>query len=84
MFPCQIPDLSSESPFVVSGRYRGTFPKTLKLNGRLGDMSGFTLDLNVEEAKEIPISKVIITTAFMIYDAYNFLKCASVPYYKAF
>ncbi|XP_042000549.1 uncharacterized protein LOC121750142 isoform X2 [Salvia splendens] len=59
VFPCQIPDLSSESPFVVSGRYRGTFPNTLKLNGRLGDMSGFTLDLNVEEAKEIPISKMV-------------------------
>ncbi|KAG6414287.1 hypothetical protein SASPL_127005 [Salvia splendens] len=59
VFPCQIPDLSSESPFVVSGRYQGTFPKTLKLNGRLGDMSGFTLDLNVEEAKEIPVSKMV-------------------------
>lgn len=61
MFPSQIPDLSSESPLIVSGRYRGTFPQTLKLNGRLADMTSFTLDLKVEEAKEIPITKVIVT-----------------------
>lgn len=58
VFPTQIPDLSSESPLIVSGRYRGTFPETLKVNGRLADMSDFTLDLKVEEAKEIPIGKM--------------------------
>ncbi|XP_057767359.1 LOW QUALITY PROTEIN: uncharacterized protein LOC130987726 [Salvia miltiorrhiza] len=58
VFPCQIPDLSSESPLVVSGRYRGTFPETLKVNGCLGDMTSFTLDLKVEEAKEIPTAKM--------------------------
>ncbi|KAH6828549.1 inter-alpha-trypsin inhibitor heavy chain-like protein [Perilla frutescens var. hirtella] len=58
VFPTQIPDLSSESPLIVSGRYRGTFPEKLKVNGRLADRSSFTLDLKVEEAKEIPIGKM--------------------------
>ncbi|GER40966.1 inter-alpha-trypsin inhibitor heavy chain [Striga asiatica] len=59
VFPTQIPDLSSESPLIVSGRYHGTFPETLKVNGVLADMSNFSVDLKVEEAKEIPISKVV-------------------------
>ncbi|CAA0818694.1 inter-alpha-trypsin inhibitor heavy chain-related [Striga hermonthica] len=59
VFPSQVPDLSSESPLIVSGRYRGTFPETLKVNGVLADMSKFTIDLKVEEAKEIPIGKIV-------------------------
>ncbi|KAL0308412.1 UNVERIFIED_CONTAM: Inter-alpha-trypsin inhibitor heavy chain H3 [Sesamum radiatum] len=59
VFPSQIPDLSSESPLIVSGRYRGTFPETLKLNGVLADMSNFPLDLKVHEAKEMPIDKIV-------------------------
>ncbi|GFP87217.1 inter-alpha-trypsin inhibitor heavy chain h3 [Phtheirospermum japonicum] len=59
VFPSQIPDLSSESPLIVSGRYRGTFPETLNVNGVLADMSNFPIDLKVEEAKEIPIGKIV-------------------------
>ncbi|KAL3642875.1 hypothetical protein CASFOL_013690 [Castilleja foliolosa] len=59
VFPSQIPDLSSESPLIVSGRYRGTFPETIKVNGLLADMSNFHVDLKVEEAKEIPIGKIV-------------------------
>lgn len=58
MFPSEIPDLSSESPLIVSGRYHGEFPETLKVNGVLADMTNFHLDLKVEEAKEMPIGKV--------------------------
>ncbi|KAI3443544.1 hypothetical protein Pfo_000209 [Paulownia fortunei] len=59
VFPSQIPDLSSESPLILSGRYHGTFPETLKVNGIHADMSNFSLDVKVEEAKEIPISKIV-------------------------
>ncbi|KAL0410407.1 UNVERIFIED_CONTAM: Inter-alpha-trypsin inhibitor heavy chain H2 [Sesamum latifolium] len=59
VFPSQIPDLSSESPLIVSGRYRGTFPETLKINGVLPDMSNCPLDLKVHEAKEMPIDKIV-------------------------
>ncbi|KAL2251021.1 UNVERIFIED_CONTAM: Inter-alpha-trypsin inhibitor heavy chain H3 [Sesamum indicum] len=60
VFPSQIPDLSSESPLIVSGRYRGTFPETLKINGVLADISNFPLDLKVHEAKEMPIDKIVV------------------------
>ncbi|XP_020549348.1 inter alpha-trypsin inhibitor, heavy chain 4 isoform X1 [Sesamum indicum] len=59
VFPSEIPDLSSESPLVVSGRYRGTFPETLKVKGFLPDMSNFSVDLSVQEAKDIPIGKML-------------------------
>lgn len=59
VFPSQIPDLSSESPLIVSGRYRGTFPDTLKVNGSLADMSNFSLELKAEEAKDTPIGKMV-------------------------
>ncbi|KAK6131780.1 hypothetical protein DH2020_034476 [Rehmannia glutinosa] len=39
--------------------YNGTFPETLKINGVLADMSNFPIDLKVEEAKEIPIGKIV-------------------------
>lgn len=61
MFPSQIPDLSCESPLIVSGRYSGTFPRTVKVSGILADMNNSTLDLDVEEAEEIPIGKVIVS-----------------------
>ncbi|KAL7136872.1 hypothetical protein ABFS83_10G058900 [Erythranthe nasuta] len=59
VFSSEIPDLSSESPLIVSGRYHGSFPKTLKVNGILADMSNFSLDLKVEQANEIPIAKIV-------------------------
>ncbi|KAL6521304.1 hypothetical protein OROGR_017873 [Orobanche gracilis] len=59
VFPSKFPDLSSESPLIVSGRYRGTFPDTLKVNGILADMSNFHIDLKVEKAKEIPVGKIV-------------------------
>ncbi|KAL0426769.1 UNVERIFIED_CONTAM: Inter alpha-trypsin inhibitor, heavy chain 4 [Sesamum latifolium] len=59
VFPSEIPDLSSESPLVVSGRYRGTFPETLKVKGSLPDMSNFSVDLSVQEAKDIPVGKML-------------------------
>ncbi|KAG8376239.1 hypothetical protein BUALT_Bualt09G0042400 [Buddleja alternifolia] len=59
VFPSQIPDLSYGSPLIVSGKYHGTFPETLKVKGILPDMSSFSLDLKVHEAKEIPIGKIL-------------------------
>ncbi|KAG8367134.1 hypothetical protein BUALT_Bualt16G0041100 [Buddleja alternifolia] len=59
VFPSQIPDLSSESPFILSGRYHGKFPETLKVRGILQDMSKFSLDLKVQDAKEIPLRQML-------------------------
>ncbi|CAK9155194.1 unnamed protein product [Ilex paraguariensis] len=59
VYPSRIPDLSSECLLIVSGRYRGEFPENLKAIGKLADMSSFTVDLKVQEAKDIPLDKVL-------------------------
>ncbi|KAI7991430.1 hypothetical protein LOK49_LG12G02203 [Camellia lanceoleosa] len=59
VYPSRIPDLLSESPLIVSGRYKGDFPETLKARGILADMSNFVVDLKVQKAKDIPIDKVL-------------------------
>ncbi|CAA2955435.1 von Willebrand factor A domain-containing DDB_G0286969-like [Olea europaea subsp. europaea] len=59
VFPSRIPDLSSESPLIISGRYRGMFPETIKVKGYLADNSNFSLDLKVQEAKGIPIDRIL-------------------------
>lgn len=59
LFPFHIPDLSSGSPLIISGRYHGEFPDSLKASGSLADMSNFTIDLKIQKAKEIPLDRVI-------------------------
>ncbi|KAL3535507.1 hypothetical protein ACH5RR_003968 [Cinchona calisaya] len=58
VYPSRVPDLSSESPLIVSGRYRGTFPDTLSVSGIFADTSKFSAELKVHEAKDIPLHKV--------------------------
>ncbi|KAF3439706.1 hypothetical protein FNV43_RR17984 [Rhamnella rubrinervis] len=58
VYPAQIPDLSSESPLSVSGRYRGKFPHTIKAKGVLADLKNFIIDLKIHNAKDIPIDRV--------------------------
>ncbi|KAA8534761.1 hypothetical protein F0562_029797 [Nyssa sinensis] len=59
VYPSRLPDLLSESPLIVSGRYQGVFPDILKARGILADMSNFSVDLKVQEAKDIPLDKVL-------------------------
>ncbi|KAL0704560.1 hypothetical protein Bca4012_070985 [Brassica carinata] len=58
VYPSNIPDLTSASPLMIYGRYRGKFPENVKANGLLGDMSSFSADLTVQSAKDIPLDKV--------------------------
>ncbi|KDO73865.1 hypothetical protein CISIN_1g004349mg [Citrus sinensis] len=58
MYPSRIPDLSSESPLIVSGRYQGKFPDTLKAKGFLGDLSNFVVELKLQLAKDIPLDRI--------------------------
>ncbi|KAK1413822.1 hypothetical protein QVD17_29558 [Tagetes erecta] len=60
VYPSVILDLCAEAPLVVFGHYRGGFPDTLKVKGILADMSNFTIDLKVQQAKEIPLDKVLV------------------------
>ncbi|XP_030943482.1 uncharacterized protein LOC115968278 isoform X2 [Quercus lobata] len=58
VYPFHIPDLSSESPLTVSGRYQGNFPDTIEAKGVLADLSNYMIELKVEKAKDIPIDRV--------------------------
>ncbi|KAF7837543.1 inter alpha-trypsin inhibitor, heavy chain 4-like isoform X1 [Senna tora] len=58
VYPFQIPDLSSEGPLILSGRYKGTFPEIFKAKAVLADFSNFTMDLKIQKTKDIPIQRV--------------------------
>uniref|UniRef100_A0A5B6Z9T2 Putative inter-alpha-trypsin inhibitor heavy chain H3 isoform X1 n=1 Tax=Davidia involucrata TaxID=16924 RepID=A0A5B6Z9T2_DAVIN len=58
LYPFQIPDLLSGSPLIISGRYHGDLPNSLKVSGTLADMSNFTVDVKVQKAKDMPLDKV--------------------------
>ena len=59
MYPSRIPDLSAGCPVIVSGRYSGKFPDTLKASGTLSDLSRFVVDVKAQNAKDIPLDRVI-------------------------
>ncbi|XP_054783588.1 uncharacterized protein LOC129290718 isoform X2 [Prosopis cineraria] len=59
LFPFYIPDLSLESPLIISGRYDGTFPDSIKVKGTLADMSNFEVDLKVRREKDIRLTNVL-------------------------
>ncbi|XP_071710851.1 uncharacterized protein [Rutidosis leptorrhynchoides] len=57
LYPFRTPDLCG-TPLIVSGRYKGSFPNTVKARGFMADMSTFTIDIKVKNAKGIPLDKV--------------------------
>ncbi|OAY53231.1 uncharacterized protein LOC110613406 [Manihot esculenta] len=59
LLPFRIPDLSCGSPLVVSGRYTGNFPDSVKINGSLADMRNFTIELKTQRAKDVQLDKVL-------------------------
>ncbi|KAM7253638.1 hypothetical protein ACFE04_021792 [Oxalis oulophora] len=58
IYPSQIPDLSSEYPLFLSGRYKGEFPDVVNVTGTLSNMSDFQIDLKAQNAKDVPLDKV--------------------------
>ncbi|RWR95873.1 von Willebrand factor [Cinnamomum micranthum f. kanehirae] len=60
VYPFPLPDLSSECPLILSGRYRGNFPDTVKVKGILADMRGTAIDMKVQKAKDISLDKVFV------------------------
>ncbi|KAJ8774234.1 hypothetical protein K2173_009665 [Erythroxylum novogranatense] len=53
-----IPDHSSRSPLIVSGRYEQSFPDSVKVSGTLADMNNFSLELKVQKTKSVPLDRV--------------------------
>ncbi|XP_050218883.1 uncharacterized protein LOC126669457 [Mercurialis annua] len=58
VYPSYIPDLSSECPLIISGRYRGNAPETCKAKGISGDLSNCVVDLKIQKAKDMPFDKI--------------------------
>lgn len=73
MYPSTIPDLCSERPLMICGRYKGGFPDKLKATGILPDMTNFTIDIQVQRAKEIPLDKVLARKQMEAYTALAWL-----------
>ncbi|KAF9689804.1 hypothetical protein SADUNF_Sadunf01G0130700 [Salix dunnii] len=59
LLPFCIPDLSCGCPLIVSGRYSGNFPDSVKLSGILADMRKFTIDIKAAKAKDLPFDRVV-------------------------
>ncbi|XP_031399870.1 uncharacterized protein LOC116210185 isoform X1 [Punica granatum] len=59
LFPSQIPDLLPGRPLIVSGRYSGDFPESVKVSGTLADGSVFTEHLKVKWAKDVALDRVL-------------------------
>ena len=73
MYPSDIPDLSLEGPLILSGRYKGSFPETLKAKGVLADFSDFVIDMKIQKAKDIPLQKVKYLSSYMAYSRFRSL-----------
>ncbi|XP_057967864.1 uncharacterized protein LOC131157597 isoform X2 [Malania oleifera] len=58
VYPSCIPDLLSESPLTLLGRYRGNFPSSLKARGITADLNSLVIDLKVDKAKDVPLDRV--------------------------
>ncbi|CAI0419188.1 unnamed protein product [Linum tenue] len=59
LLPSSIPDLTTGAPLLVSGRYDGTFPESVKVTGTWADMTNFTMDLKVKRTKDLPLDRVL-------------------------
>ncbi|XP_021756688.1 inter alpha-trypsin inhibitor, heavy chain 4-like [Chenopodium quinoa] len=57
--PINVPDLSSQSPLTISGRYSGKFPEVFKARGIIADMTCYELNLKVYKSKAIPLDKIL-------------------------
>ncbi|KAJ8441132.1 hypothetical protein Cgig2_006961 [Carnegiea gigantea] len=65
LYPSTIQDLSYRCPVIMSGRYKGTLPKSLKVHGILADMTAFITDVTVHKAEDVPLDNVMLEL-FMI------------------
>ncbi|KAL3511600.1 hypothetical protein ACH5RR_024317 [Cinchona calisaya] len=59
LYPSHLPDLSSGSPLIVSGRYTGNFPDFVKFSGTLADLGNFITNAKVQKAKDFPMERVL-------------------------
>jgi len=67
VYPSQIPDLSSNGPLILPGRYKGNFPEVVKVKGVLPDFSNFAINLKIQNAKDMPLERVEFSILYRIF-----------------
>lgn len=58
IYPARTPDLSSGSPLLIWGRYTGSFPDNVEVDGTFPDLGKFEMNMKVQYAKDIPVDRV--------------------------
>ncbi|KAH9665266.1 VWFA domain-containing protein [Citrus sinensis] len=59
LFPSHIPDFCLECPLIVSGRYSGNFGDSVQVSGTMADTSNFIIELKAQNAKDIPLDRLL-------------------------
>jgi hypothetical protein len=67
VYPSHIPDLSSNGPLTLSGKYKGRFPEVLKVKGILADFSNFEINLELQNYKDMPVERVMFSPLYSIF-----------------
>ncbi|CAI0448138.1 unnamed protein product [Linum tenue] len=57
-YPFNVPDISCEGLWTISGRYIGNLPDFVRVEGVLGDLSKFVVDIKTHNTNDIPLEKV--------------------------
>lgn len=65
--PTCVPDLSSERPLLISGRYKGDFPEVVKVTGIVAGMTKHEVELKVNKAKGIPLERILALQQIITY-----------------
>jgi hypothetical protein len=75
VYPLPIPDLFCGNPLVVSGRFHGKFPRSIKVVGMLPDQTVWDIEVLSSESPGVPLSKVfakqqldLLTAQAWLYD----------------
>ncbi|KAL9228500.1 hypothetical protein vseg_004076 [Gypsophila vaccaria] len=64
-----IQDLMYECPLIISGRCKNKLPESLDVRATWADMSSFTTNLKIHEAKDMPLDKVYAQTQINVLTA---------------
>jgi len=72
VYPFPIPDLFCGNPLVVSGRFHGKFPRSIKVVGMLPDQTVWDIEVFSSESPGVPLSKV----------SYNLFHLQTISHYN--
>ena len=53
-----IPDISTQCPLCISGKYQGKFPETVVATGYLADMTEISIELKAQHITDMPLDNV--------------------------